>query len=69
MMSRAGHIEAYAIVSEDGMLTDAAGNIPPSLKLDADQHFFETGLDAVDIVVQGRNSQERLSHSATRRSR
>jgi dihydrofolate reductase len=67
MMNRAVHIEAYAIVSEDGMLTDAAGNIPPSLKLDADQRFFETGLDAVDIVVHGRNSQEQLSHSATRR--
>ena len=49
------------------MLTDAAGNIPASLKLDADQHFFEIGLDAADIVVQGRNSQERLSRSATRR--
>jgi len=59
-------IEAFAIVSEDGMLTDAAGNIPPSLKLDADRHFFESGLDAADIVVQGRNSQDQLTHSATR---
>lgn len=67
MMNHTVHIEAYAIVSEDGMLTDAAGNIPPSLRLDADQHFFENGLDAVDIVVHGRNSQEQLSHSATRR--
>lgn len=49
------------------MLTDATGSIPPSLKPDADQHFFENGLDAVDVVVQGRNSQEQLSHSATRR--
>jgi dihydrofolate reductase len=67
MMKHAVHIAAYAIVSQDGMLTDAAGNIPPSLKLDADQHFFESGLDAADIVVQGRNSQEQLSHSAMRR--
>jgi dihydrofolate reductase len=67
MINRAVHIEAYAIVSEDGMLTDAAGNIPPSLRLDADQRFFETGLDAVDIVVHGRNSRDQLSHSATRR--
>jgi hypothetical protein len=61
------HIEAYAIVSEDGMLTDAQGNIPSSLRIGADQHFFESGLDAVDIVVNGRNSQEQLAHSAMRR--
>ena len=61
------HIEAYAIVSEDGMLTDAGGAIPPSLRIDADQHFFESGLDAVDIVVHGRHSQEQLTHSSTRR--
>ena len=42
-------------------------NIPPSLRFDADQQFFANGLDAVDIVVQGRNSQEQLAHSATRR--
>jgi hypothetical protein len=67
MMRSLVHIEAYAIVSEDGMLTDAEGNIPPPLKVDADQHFFESGLDAVDIVVNGRNSQEQLSHSSARR--
>ena len=67
MMKRAGHIEGYAIVSADGMLTDAAGNIPASLKLDADQHFFEHGLDADDVVIQGRNSQEQSPHSAMRR--
>jgi hypothetical protein len=61
------HIEAYAIVSADGMLADAAGIIPPGLRIDADQQFFESGLDAVDIVVHGRNSQEVLSHSSTRR--
>jgi dihydrofolate reductase len=61
------HIEAYAIVSADGMLADAAGLIPPALRIDADQHFFESGLDGVDIVVHGRNSQEVLSHSSTRR--
>jgi hypothetical protein len=61
------HIEGYAIVSADGMLADAAGNIPTSLRIDADQHFFERGVDAVDIVVHGRNSQEQLTHSSTRR--
>jgi dihydrofolate reductase len=60
------HIEAYAIVSADGMLADASGNVPPSLRIDADQHFFESGLDAADIVVHGRNSQDALSRSSTR---
>jgi hypothetical protein len=61
------HMEAYAIVSEDGMLTDAKGSIPSALKLDADQRFFESGLNAADIVVHGRNSQDQLPNSATRR--
>lgn len=60
-------IEAYAIVSSDGMLADAAGNFPPALAIDADQRFFENGLDAVDVVVHGRRSQEKLSRSPTRR--
>jgi hypothetical protein len=66
MMRSPVHIEAYAIVSEDGMLADATGHIPAALRIDADQRFFESGLDAVDIVVHGRNSQEELSRSATR---
>jgi hypothetical protein len=34
-------IEGYAIVSEDGMLANAAGIMPDSLKFEADQLFFE----------------------------
>ena len=36
----------YAIVSDDGMLADAFGQIPPSLVVPADQDFFMRGLDA-----------------------
>src|ERR1700722_11491204 len=61
------HIEGYAIVSADGMLTDATGIVPPALIIDADQRFFESGLDAVDLVVHGRHSQEQMPHSPTRR--
>lgn len=59
-----GRIEGYAIISEDGMLADATGIMPASLKFEADQKFFEQGLDGVDVVVHGRNSHERqpLSH-------
>jgi dihydrofolate reductase len=61
-------IEGYAIVSEDGMLADAAGIMPDSLKFAADKRFFERGLDGVDVVVHGRHSHEQQPHSA-RRSR
>jgi dihydrofolate reductase len=61
------HIEGYAIVSEDGMLADAAGVMPEALKFEADQRFFEAGLDAVDVVVHGRHSHEQQPHSHLRR--
>jgi dihydrofolate reductase len=61
------HIEAYAIVSADGMLADANGVIPPGLRIAADQRFFQNGLQGVDLVVHGRNSQEVLPDSANRR--
>ena len=64
--NRAGRIEGYAIVSEDGMLADAARIMPDSLKFEADQRFFEHALDAVDVVVHGRHSQERQQRSHLR---
>jgi dihydrofolate reductase len=66
-MSSVSRIEGYAIVSEDGMLANAAGIMPDSLKFDADQAFFEKGLDSVDVVVHGRHSHERQRRSDLRR--
>src|ERR1700726_839348 len=66
-MPRPRRIEGYAIVSEDGMLANAAGIMPDSLKFDADLHFFERGLDGVDVVVHGRHSHERQPRSNLRR--
>jgi dihydrofolate reductase len=60
-------IEGYAIVSADGMLANAAGIMPEELKFDADQRFFEHGLDGVDAVVHGRHSHERQPRSHLRR--
>ena len=60
-------IEGYAIISEDGMLANAAGIMPESLKFEADQSFFERGLDNVDVVVHGRHSHERQPRSHLRR--
>jgi dihydrofolate reductase len=65
-VNRPGRIEGYAIVSEDGMVADASSNMPDSLKFDADQRFFEHGLDGVDVVVHGRHSQEHFARSHLR---
>ena len=61
--SRPRRIEGYAIVSEDGMLATAARIMPASLKFEADQRFFERGLDGVDVVVHGRHSHEQQPRS------
>jgi dihydrofolate reductase len=60
-------IEGYAIVSEDGMLANDAGIMPGSLKFEADQQFFERGLDGIDVVVHGHHSHEQQPHSHLRR--
>ena len=60
-------IEGYAVVSEDGMIADAKGIMPDSLKVEADQRFFERALDKVDVVVHGRLSHEQQSRSHLRR--
>jgi len=60
-------IEGYAIVSEDGMLANAEGVMPEALKFEADQRFFERGLDHADAVVHGRHSHEQQARSHLRR--
>lgn len=57
----------YAIVSEDGMLADASGRIPPPLIVKADQDFFMRGLDAAAALVHGRNSAEQPTSPTRRR--
>jgi dihydrofolate reductase len=64
---RPRRIEGYAIVSTDGMLANAAGIMPEELKFDADQRFFEHGLDGVDAVVHGRHSHEQQPRSHLRK--
>lgn len=67
MAGPALRIEGYVILSADGMLADANGLMPHTLKFDADQAFFETALDGVDLIVHGRNSFEGQTRSAKRR--
>jgi len=59
-------IEGYVILSADGMLADASGIMPPELKFEADQTFFEAALDRVDLIVHGRNSFEDQPRSPLR---
>src|SRR5450759_3986335 len=66
-MFKLHRIEGYAIVSEDGMVANAAGIMPDSLKFEADKVFFERGLDGVDVVAHGRHSQEYQRDSDLRR--
>ncbi|HEY7230900.1 MAG TPA: dihydrofolate reductase [Pseudolabrys sp.] len=66
-MPKLRRVEGYAIVSEDGMLANAAGVMPEALKFEADQRFFALGLDAVDVVVHGRHSHEQQPRSYLRR--
>jgi dihydrofolate reductase len=66
-MSARCRIEGYAIVSVDGMIADASGVVPDSLKSEADQRYFERALERVDLVVHGRRSHEGHPNSAERR--
>ena len=67
MAESALRIEGYVILSADGMLADAAGAMPQALIFQADQKFFATALDGVDLIVHGRNSFEDQPRSAQRR--
>jgi hypothetical protein len=60
-------IERYAIVSADGMIADAGGLMPDSLKIEADQRFFAKALDRAAVVAHGRLSHEGQPNSASRR--
>jgi dihydrofolate reductase len=60
-------VEGFAIVSDDGMLADSSGVMPPALLIDADQAFLSDALDHAAILVHGRNSHEGQPQSSQRR--
>src|SRR5215470_11943365 len=60
-------IEAYVIVSADGMLANADHVMPDELKFDGDQRFFSNGLDQADLIVHGRHSFQDQPNSPRRR--
>jgi dihydrofolate reductase len=60
-------IEGYVIVSADGMIADAKGEMPPAIRNDADQRFFQDGLDHAAVVIHGRHSHEGGPRAARRK--
>jgi dihydrofolate reductase len=60
-------IEGYAIVSADGMIADAAGVMPASIRNGADQKFLQAALDGAAAMVHGRHSHEGGPRAAQRR--
>lgn len=60
-------IEGYVIVSTDGMIADGKGEMPASIRNDADQRFFQDALDHAAVVVHGRHSHEGGPRAARRK--
>src|ERR1700749_5272844 len=51
-------IDGYAVVSDDGMIAGSDRKMPDSIKTDADQKFYFESLQAADVLVHGRHSEE-----------
>jgi hypothetical protein len=60
-------IEGHAIVSVDGMIADASGDIPASLHNKADWAQYQRALDGAVAVVSGRRGHERYPNPGRRR--
>lgn len=60
-------IEGHTIVSTDGMIADAAGNYPASLRNDADWRRYQAALDKAVLVVTGRRGHEAHPNPGRRR--
>jgi dihydrofolate reductase len=60
-------IEAYAIVSADGMIADANRQFPEALRNDADKRFFHAGMDAAAAIALGRITHEQERNAGRRR--
>jgi dihydrofolate reductase len=60
-------IEGYVIVTRDGMIADAKGEMPAAIRNEADQKFFQGRLDRAAVVVHGRHSHEGGPRAAARK--
>lgn len=66
-MIQGSSIEGYAIVSAEGMIADAAGAMPDTIRNPADQSFLQSGLDRASVIVHGRHSHEGGPRAVQRR--
>lgn len=60
-------VEGHAIVSADGMIADAAGEMPAGLRNEADWRDFQAALDRAALVVIGRLGHRRHPNPKRRR--
>jgi dihydrofolate reductase len=60
-------IEGYVIVTSDGMIADANGVMPDSIRNNADQSFFQAALDRAAVILHGRHSCEGGPRAARRK--
>jgi dihydrofolate reductase len=60
-------VEGYVIVSSDGMIADANGVMPESIRNGADQKVFQDALDRVAVVLHGLHSHEGGPRAAQRK--
>jgi dihydrofolate reductase len=60
-------VEGYAIVSADDMIADGSGEMPATIRNDADQKFLQNELDRAAVVVHGRHSHEGGPRAARRK--
>ena len=67
MTSRRPRIEGFAIISHEGMIAASDGSFPETLKIPADQKFYQDSLDRAAAVANGRHSSEGGPKEAARR--
>jgi dihydrofolate reductase len=67
VMSEPHRIEGYAIVSANGMIADANGAMPPTIRNAADQKFLQAEMDRATVIVHGRHSHEGGPRAASRK--
>ena len=67
MTTRRPRIEGFAIVSREGMIAGSDSSFPESLKIPADQEFYQASLDRASAVANGRHSAEGGPKEAARR--
>jgi dihydrofolate reductase len=58
MATKRPRIEGFAVISQEGMIAEPDGSFPESLKIPADQEFYQASVDRAAAVANGRHSAE-----------